>query len=136
MSRLVGIVVAATLLLVYGWWAIGGSSRLHLPINPAAVMEVVLWGDGVGPGGRPATPAERELVLRWFNAGTGPRENKALAGTTPQAGVRIRFSGEQRLSILRSGEDFEVQDFRGAAPRYYWLKQADLRSFLDELAGR
>lgn len=136
MSRVTGIAVAVGLLLIYGWWTFAGGRKLHVPIDPAIVTEVTVWGEAVGQGGRPATAEEREQVIRWYNAGSHPRDNSALAGTTPQAGIRIRFAGGGRLSISRSGTDFEVQDFREEKPRYYWLKQADLRRFLDELAGR
>jgi len=122
----------ACAILAAGWWVLGRG--LHVPIDPTAVKEVRVWGEAIGPDGRPATPEQKEQIIRWFNKGTNPRDNSALSGTTPAAGIDIRFSAGGHMGIFRSGTDFEVQDFRIAKPRYYWLKQADMRKFLDGLA--
>lgn len=132
MKRIFGIVAVISVILVTAWWV--QARGLHVPIDQASVKEVRVWGDAIGHSGRQATPDEKDQIIRWFNEGANPRDNSALAGTTPQAGIDIRFNDGRHMGIFRSGSDFEVQDFRSVKPRYYWLKQADLRRILDELA--
>ncbi|MCL5046961.1 MAG: hypothetical protein M1598_09325 [Actinobacteria bacterium] len=132
MKRWIVAILSVLVALAVGWWVLSGT--LHVRINPADVKEVRLWGNSIGHQGRPATTEEKAQIIRRFNQGTHPRDNSALAGTTPDAGIQFTFQNGSTLSILRSGTDFEVQDHRAMKARYYWLRQPEIRQLLDELA--
>ncbi len=132
MKRIIYLFLGLLLLLAGGWWLT--RPALHDPIDPSQVQQVRLRGGATGD--REATGEERAQVIAWFNSGSDPRENSALAGATPESSIRITFRDGSHLSLYRSGADFEVQDFRRQKPRYYWLRQPDLRGLLDQLAGR
>lgn len=110
-----------------------GASSLHQPVDRERVEQVELWG-GAPQNQRAATPEEVDRIITWFNSAIAPRENRALVGPTPAAGIRIGLKSGETISIWRSGADFEVGRKTADGYKQYWLKQPELRTFLDRLA--
>ena len=79
--------------------------RLHKPINLSDVESVNIWGNTSNV----ARNLEKQDIVKWFNSITNIRENKDFAGTTPDAGIIITLKTGNRISIINSGADFEVQ---------------------------
>lgn len=104
----------------------GSSGPLHQNLDAAKVTKVELWGTRVT---RDATALETAAIVAWFNAGFDPRENTAHVGSTPEAGIIIRLTSGETVLVNRDGTDVEVS----AHGKQYWLRQPDLRRFLDNL---
>lgn len=83
---------------------------------------------------RNATKEEIENITKWFNSATDIRRNRRFAGTTPDAGIIIKLKSGGEISLVRSGEDFEIQRDYGMGTVSYWVKQPDIKKLLDQLA--
>ncbi len=130
------IVVVAFLLFQQGFQVL---MLLHLPIGIDDVAEITVWGMGIPEGlnGRPASVEESEQIISWFKEARDLRLNPKFAGTTSEAGITIKLQNGREVNILRSaikGWDFEVQREILSFRYSYWMKQRDMREFLDHIA--
>jgi hypothetical protein len=85
----------------------------------------------MGNENRMADIAEKQNIVKWFNAITDVRENKDFAGTTPESGIIIKLKLGSEIHILKSGEDFEVQRTNILGNHISYLgKQSNIRDIL------
>lgn len=123
-------VVLLTLVMAGCDW----NSDLHQPIKASDVDHVMIWGFSANTE-REATAEEVTKIVKWFNAADDIRENEDFAGTTPESGIQIKLKDGRQISIIRSGEDFEVQSHdSGGQSHSYWARQPQIKQWLDELA--
>lgn len=110
-------------------------SSLHKKISLTDVSSIRLWGEGIKEktDGREATGEEMKKIVDWFNQATDIRENKNLAGTTPDAGIFIQLKNGSLINIIRSGSDFEIQRDINGEMVSYWAKQPDIKALLDQM---
>jgi hypothetical protein len=94
-----------------------------------AVKDITLWTDKGEE--RTADDAEKADIISWLNDVKDVRENKAKAGSTPIAGMIVHMESGDPILVLRSGDEFEIQQ----QGKSYWAREPHIRAFLDELAG-
>jgi hypothetical protein len=97
-------------------------------VSLAAVKDITLWTDKGDE--RTADDAEKADIISWLNDVKDVRENKAKAGSTPIAGMIVHMESSDPILILRSGDEFEIQQ----QGKSYWAKEPHIRALLDELA--
>lgn len=116
-------------LIVWFGWNEYSTQSLHKEISGNEVSEIKLWGSW-GSEERIGNMEEKKKIIDWFNNITDIRENENFSGSTPSSGIEIELNSDERISILRSGKDFEVQR-NGIS---YWGKQPNIRDLLNQLA--
>jgi hypothetical protein len=97
-------------------------------VSLAAVKDITLWTDKGEE--RIADDAEKADIISWLNDVKDVRENKAKAGSTPIAGMIVHMESSDPILILRSGDEFEIQQ----QGKSYWAREPHIRALLDELA--
>ncbi len=140
-KKLLALSIAAVVILAIAGWKLYSTSTLHRPLNIDEISRITLLGGWVGETGwvssnREATEQEVKNIVNWFNSADGIRHNRDFAGTTAESSMRVELNNGEKFSIIRSGQDFEVQrkDQRGE-PQSYWAKQKEIKNLLNELAG-
>jgi hypothetical protein len=126
------IAAALLLLLAYFGWTQWESRQLHHSIQASEVSEVSMWGEGVPE--HAATTKEVRQLVEWFNASTDIRDNSALSGTTPSAGIRMKLQDGHVIYIFASGSDFEVERDDVNRRVAYWARQPEIKALLQSLA--
>lgn len=130
------VVLAILAILTAIIWKGNTAKDLHQPITLENTARITIWGSDMreGHSGRETTPQETEKIVNWYNSARDFRENKELAGPTPEAGVVIFLKDGTRINVIRTGgeETIEIQ----SKGKSYWAKQREFRQFLDELTGR
>lgn len=119
------IVLAVALVL----WSYLSPSKWHQPIKVDDISNITLWGRT----SREATQEDVINIVKWFNSAYDIR-NANFVGTTEESGINVVMKNGEKVSIGRSGKDFEVQrkDKRGVY-RSYWARQPQLKQLLDNL---
>ena len=109
------------------------NKTFHKTISVDEVATVKTWGNSIPNGEEKEETKEGiEKIVKWFNSITDIRENKELSGSTPESGIIIELKSRNRISVLRSGDQFEIQK-DGIS---YWGKQPELNILLENLAGK
>jgi hypothetical protein len=97
-------------------------------VSLAAVKDITLWTDKGEE--RTADEDEKADIISWLNDVKDVRENKAKAGSTPIAGMIVHMESGDPILVLRSGDEFEIQQ----QGKSYWAREPHIRALLDELA--
>lgn len=128
-KRYTYLIIIIFFLLIVVIHFVSNANKLHTPINENDVKYITIYGHNT----RVVSAYEKKEIIKWFNSITGIRNNKEFAGTTPEAGIIIDLKAGNRILILQSGIDFEVQRTNIAGnPISYWGKQPNIRNLLDE----
>jgi hypothetical protein len=98
-------------------------------VSLPAVKDITLWTDKGEE--RIADDAEKADIISWLNNVSDVRENKDKAGSTPIAGMIVHMESVDPILVLRSGDEFEIQQ----QGKSYWAREPHIRALLDELAG-
>lgn len=112
---------------------VGNKPQLHQTIAFADVEAITEWGPSHPEGETEVTSKENmEKIVTWFNEATDIRLNQNFPDETAVAGLTIELKSGEKMMILRTGKDFEVQR-RGVT---YWAKQPELKTVLSKLASK
>jgi beta-lactamase regulating signal transducer with metallopeptidase domain len=109
---------------------------VHQPISVGDVSSIEVWGNSTGEGREKQTKENMEKIISWFNSATDIRENKDFLGSTPGSGIIIHLKSGERIVIINSGTDFEVQRNTDKGRVSYWAKQPEIEILLEKLKGK
>lgn len=111
-------------------------SSIHIPIKEEDVSEVIVYDSMYNYGGEYHTMSQSEIsdLVKWFNACTDIRLNSDFAGTVTIVGITIKMKDDRNISIVDSGENFEIQISDPKKETIsYWAKQPDIEALLKTL---
>ena len=75
--------------------------------------------------------------MSWFILISDIRENKNFLGTTSESEIIILLKSKNKISISRSGWNFEVQRYDKSGKWIsYWGKQPDIERILEAAARK
>jgi hypothetical protein len=114
-------------------WSWFSEKELHQLITADSVKSITFWGIG---NEKQATEEEIIQIVHWFNSAGDIRANKHFAGSTPESGIIIELSSGNRIGIISSGDNFEVQ--RNDVKKEnisYWAKEPNIFELLLNLRG-
>ena len=105
----------------------------HFPIQEDAVKKIIVY-DSKYDSSTYHTMAADEITnfVEWFNDCTDIRLNKEFAGEATIVGITITLDDDKEISIVESGENFEVQFYdpiKGDSVSY-WAKQKEIEELL------
>lgn len=130
------LIFALTLVLALGYsYLYYSNGFMHKPIDSSDVVSVRIVGGHKKP--RLLKEEQAKKIVLWFNKANSIRRNVRFAGTTPDTTIVMYIKGNNRILIMNSGEDFEVQREIEGKNLSYWAKQPDISELLDALeAGK
>lgn len=82
---------------------------------------------------RDITGSELEDLVKWFNNSSGIHPNPSFKGAATIVGLEIELRDKRRISILDSGDNFEVQvsDPVKGKTVSYWAKENHIELMLE-----
>jgi hypothetical protein len=128
--------IAALVLALVTFWIVRyyTDTSFHKKIDVNNVESIEMWGHGADQGTKRAGQEDTEKIVGWFNSMTDIRANRDFAGTTPESGIVIKLKSGNKVLILSSGHDFEIQTVNDKGnPVAYWAKQPDIKDLLKKL---
>lgn len=117
-----------------------GCSSPHMQIRAEQVDKVIIYSPIGNPGEdyKSAEMPANEIpnLIHWYNEAYDIRRNSSFKGAASILGVKILLKDKTELSIIDSGEDFEIQiDYaRNDKTVSFWARQQELDDFLRSLA--
>ncbi len=107
---------------------------IHVPIKEEDVQDVIIYDSKFDSTSyRHMTQEEISDLVRWFNNCTDIRLNSEFAGEVTIVGIVITTSDSQ-ISILDSGENFEIQVSKKNKAVSYWAKQKNIEALLETIS--
>lgn len=79
--------------------------------------------------------SEKTDLVKWFNECKDIRLNSEFAGTVSIVGIKIQMEDNREISIINSGNDFEIQIYYPEKHESvsYWAKQENIENLLTSL---
>jgi hypothetical protein len=133
------IMVLVSIFIIIGVqrWHIYSVNSIHTQISISDIECIRISGTAIKGDGKIATEDEMKNIVNWFNSISDIRENKDFQGTTEESIITILLKSKSKISIGRSGRNFEVQRYNKNGKRIsYWGKQPDVEKILEEAAGK
>lgn len=119
-----------------GRWLIYSINLIHTHISISDVESVEIWESGIQGKGKIATAEETKYIVNWFNSIGDIRINEGFEGTTEESGITILLKSKNKISIGRSGWNFEVQRYnKNGKWISYWGKHPEIERILEEAVG-
>jgi len=122
-----------TLFLVCSAVLLSACTSPHNPIEEDEVKEIIIY-DSKYDSSTYHTMSDDEIskFVEWFNDCTDIRLNSEFAGEVSIVGIIITLKDDKAISIVESGENFEVQFYDPAKGKTvsYWAKQKEIEGLL------
>ncbi|MEQ8154652.1 MAG: hypothetical protein ABRQ25_07195 [Clostridiaceae bacterium] len=130
------LILMFTIFAVYRWRT-NSINSIHEHINITDVESVEIEGSAIKGDVRIATENEMKDIVNWFNSISDIRKNKDFRGTTSESHIIILLKSKNKISVSRSGWNFEVQRYDKSGKWIsYWGKQPDIERILEEAARK
>lgn len=135
MNKIIFCVIIGLLMMITG------CSSPHKQIRVEQVDKVILFSPIGDPGedyeSSEMSANEFPKLINWYNEAYDIRKNNSFKGAASILGVKIVLKDKTELSVIDSGEDFEIQIDYVSSERTvsFWARQQELDDFLKTLAG-
>ncbi len=108
----------------------------HIRIKQENISQVLIY-DSMYDSAKFHKMNQTEIsdLVSWFNECHDIRVNRDFAGAVSIVGIRIQLKDGGEVSILYSGNDFEIQVYNPVKQKSisYWAKQKNIENLLKSL---